>query len=136
MNPVVIDTNCLLQILGVHSRYHFLWEKFLEEEYVLCVSTEILLEYEEILKQKSSKVVAEMFLKVINHAENVIKKDPFYRLGLIKADIDDNKFVDCAFACQAEYIVTDDTHFDILATIPFPHIRVKSLDLFVQECTF
>ena len=106
---IVLDTNCLLQILGIHSKYHHLWECFLEEEYVLCFSIDILFEYEEILKQKASKTVAEMFLKVINHSENVLRKDPFYRLELIKSDPDDNKFVDCAFACQADFIVSDDT---------------------------
>lgn len=129
----MLDTNCLLQILGVRSKYHFLWEKFLNEEYVLCLSTEVLLEYEEILKQKASVAVADMFLKVINYSENIVRKDPFYRLGLIDADPDDNKFVDCAFACQAEYIVTDDAHFDILSKIPFPKIEVKSLDEFASD---
>ena len=133
MRHVVLDTNCLLQILGSRSKYHFLWEKFLDEEYVLCLSTEVLLEYEEILKQKASAVVADMFLKVINYSANVIRRDPFYRLGLIEADPDDNKFVDCAFACQAEFIVTDDSHFDVLSHIPFPKIEVKSLDKFALE---
>ncbi len=130
---IVLDTNCLLQILGIHSKYHHLWECFLEEEYVLCFSTDILFEYEEILKQKASKTVAEMFLKVINHSENVLRKDPFYRLELIKSDPDDNKFVDCAFACQADFIVSDDTHFKVLSDIPFPNIRVKHLDDFSKE---
>ena len=133
MRHVVLDTNCLLQILGSRSKYHFLWEKFLNEEYALCLSTEVLLEYEEILKQKASAVVADMFLKVINYSANVIRRDPFYRLGLIEADPDDNKFVDCAFACQAEFIVTDDSHFDVLSHIPFPKIEVKSLDKFASE---
>lgn len=135
MQHVVLDTNCLLQILGSRSKYHFLWKKFLNEEYVLCVSTEVLLEYEEIFKQKASAVVADMFLKVINYSLNVIRKDPFYRLGLIETDPDDNKFVDCAFACQAEFIVTDDSHFDVLSHIPFPNIEVKSLDKFASECS-
>ncbi len=133
MRLIVLDTNCLLQILGANSRFHYLWEKFLDEEYTLCVSTDILMEYEEILRQKASPVVAEMFMKVIHHAENVLRKDPFYRLSLIQSDPDDNKFVDCAFACQAEYIVTNDTHFSVLSSIPFPHIEVKSLETFARE---
>jgi len=72
-------------------------------------------------------------LEPIAHAENVLKKDPFYRLNLITVDPDDNKFVDCAFACQAEFIVTDDTHFDVLQTIPFPKIIVRRLDQFVED---
>lgn len=58
---IVLDTNCLLQILGVHSKYHHLWDRFMDEEYILCFSTEILFEYEEILKQKASKTVAKCF---------------------------------------------------------------------------
>ena len=34
---VVIDTNCLLQILGAKSKYHFLFDSFLQFGYVLCI---------------------------------------------------------------------------------------------------
>lgn len=74
-----------------------------------------------------------MFLKVIAHSENVFRKDPFYRLELIESDPDDNKFVDCAFACQADFIVSDDSHFDVLSQIPFPRIQVKRLEEFSAE---
>lgn len=124
----VIDTNALIQILGAHSKYRHIWNRFLDEQFVLCISNDILLEYEEMLKQKASAQVADMFIKVIAHSENIFKKDPFYRLGLIEKDADDNKFVDCAFACQAEYIVSDDTHFNILKDTGFPTIAVKKLE--------
>ena len=62
---VVLDTNVLLQVLGRFSPYHKIWESFLNEEIILCTSNEILLEYEEILKQKASSVIADLFLKTI-----------------------------------------------------------------------
>jgi len=62
---VVIDTNCLLQILGAKSKYHFLFDSFLQFGYVLCISNDILLEYEEILKSKASPLAADLFMKVI-----------------------------------------------------------------------
>lgn len=62
---VVLDTNSLLQILGARSKYAFLFDKFLQGEYTLCVSTEILFEYEEILKKKASPLAADLFMKVI-----------------------------------------------------------------------
>ena len=43
---VVIDTNCVLQMLGMHSKYRFLWQSFLQEQFVWCVSNEILNEYD------------------------------------------------------------------------------------------
>lgn len=129
---IVLDTNCLLQILGAKSQYNFLFSEFLAERYILCVSTEILFEYEEILRQKASPVAADLFLKVIARSRNVLRKDPYFRLGLVKQDEDDNKFVDCAFVCQANFIVTDDKHFDEAANSPFPLFRVMSLDDFAK----
>lgn len=89
---IILDTNCLLQILGAKSCYHFLFTEFLAERYILCVSTEILFEYEEILRQKASPTAADLFMKVIARSRNVVRKDPYFRLGLIKQDADDNKF--------------------------------------------
>ena len=129
---VVLDTNCLLQILGAKSKYAFLLDKFLQEEYVLCLSSDILLEYEEILKKKASPVAADLFMKVITRSRNVIRKDPYYRLEIIKQDNDDNKFTDCAFACDADIIVTNDGHFEDAANSPFPVFRVVSLDNFAK----
>ena len=130
---IVLDTNALLQMLGRHSKYHFLYEKFLDEEYWLCVSNEIVHEYEEILEIHASPVVANLFMKVLEFSENVIRKDPFFKLNLIKKDPDDNKFVDCAFASQADYIVTNDAHFLELKQVKFPTIQVKSLDDFASD---
>ena len=130
---IVLDTNALLQMLGRHSKYHFLYEKFLNEEYWLCVSNEIVHEYEEILEMRASPVVANLFMKVLEFSENVIRKDPFFKLNLIKKDPDDNKFVDCAFASQADYIVTNDAHFLEFKQVKFPTIQVKSLDDFASD---
>ena len=127
---VVIDTNCLLQILGAKSKYHFLFDSFLQFGYVLCISNDVLLEYEEILKSKASPVAADLFLKVIERSRNVIRKDPYYKWRIITIDPDDNKFVDCAFACRANFIVTNDNHFQEVANSPFPAFNVINLDDF------
>jgi predicted nucleic acid-binding protein len=129
---IVLDTNCLLQILGARSKYHFLFGEFLAGSYSLCVSTEILLEYEEILVRKASPTAADLFMKVIARSRNVERKEPYFHLGLIKQDDDDNKFVDCAFVCQADVIVTDDGHFDDAANSPFPSFHIVSLDEFAE----
>lgn len=130
---VVIDTNCLIQMLGRYSVYHSLWLAFLQEKFILCISNEILSEYEEILAQKASPRVATLFLQVIARATNVIRKDPYFKFHLIEQDVDDNKFVDCAIVCGADYIVTEDAHFMALERIPFPIVRSIRLDRFKQE---
>ena len=45
-------------------------------------------------------------------------------------DKDDDKFVDCAITAGADYIVTEDSHFDRLKQIPFPRLNVLTLDEF------
>lgn len=53
--------------------------------------------------------------------------------GLIEADPDDNKFVDCAVAVDAEYIVTNDTHFNILKQIDWPRLTVIDIKEFTKQ---
>ena len=129
---VVIDTNCLLQILGAKSKYHFFFVFFLQFGYVMCISNEVLLEYEEILRVKASPLAADLFMKVIARSRNVIRKDPYFKWNIITNDFDDNKFVDCAFACRANYIVTNDNHFQEAANSPFPVFNVINLDDFSE----
>ena len=118
---VVLDTNCLLQSLSQRSSFYCVWEAFIAGKYILCVTTEILEEYEEIIASHMSPSVAKLAIEIILRANNVKRVDAHYRFGLITADEDDNKFVDCAIVSNANYIVSDDKHFNILQTIPFPH---------------
>ena len=131
MNPVVIDTNCLLQIISRKSPYRPIWVAFLAGRYPLCASNEILDEYQEILEQQISPTVAENVVMLILNQENVQLVDPHFRMGIIIADPDDNKFVDCAFAANATYIVSDDSHFDVLKEVDFPQLLVLKLNEFL-----
>ena len=132
MNPVVIDTNCLLQIISRRSPYRPIWDAFLEGRYQLCVSNEILEEYQEILEQQITPSVAENIVLLIINQTNTVLVDPHFRMGIITADPDDNKFVDCAFAAGADYLVSEDSHFDVLRRTPFPQLNLVTLDEFLQ----
>lgn len=132
MNPVVIDTNCLLQIIARKSPYRPIWDAFLEGRYELCVSNEILDEYQEILGQQITPTIAENVVLLIFNKENVRLVDPHFRMGLITAAPDDNKFVDCAFASGADYLVSEDSHFNVLCKTPFPLLNLVTLDEFMQ----
>lgn len=133
VDRVVLDSNALIQIMGARSKYNVLWRMFMEQRFVLCISNDVLMEYEEMLKQKSSTVATDLFLKMIAIAPNVEYREPFYQYGLIEEDPDDNKFVDCALASNATYIVSDDNHFNVLSQIPFPKIDVIMLETFYQR---
>ena len=128
---IVLDTNCLLQAISRRSRFHPIWREFVQGRYELCVTTEILNEYEEILSRYTSPVVGRMVVEAILRANNVVRVDAQFRFGLIESDPDDNKFVDCAIVANAEYIVTDDAHFDVLKDIPFPRVLVMTAEAFL-----
>ena len=130
---IVLDTNCLLQAISRRSRFYPIWRDFVQGRYELCVTTEILDEYEEILSRYTSPVVGQMVVEAILRANNVVRVDAQFRFGLIESDPDDNKFVDCAIVANAEYIVSNDSHFDILKDIPFPCVLVLSAEAFLAE---
>ncbi len=132
MNPVVIDTNCLLQIIARKSPYRPIWDAFLSGRYELCVSNEILDEYQEILGRQITPTIAENVVLLILNQENVQFVNPHFRLNLITADPDDNKFVDCAFAASADFLVSEDNHFNVLRKMAFPKLNLVTLDEFMK----
>ncbi len=60
----------------------------------------------------------------------VEKTDIFFRFNLIEKDSTDNKFVDCAISADADCIISNDKHFQILKTITFPKVNVLTLNEF------
>lgn len=97
---IVLDTNALLVSITPKSLYYPLFESFLEEQYALCVTTDILLEYEEILDQHVGSELCNVILRIIDNAPNTVLIDRYYEWELITADTDDNKFVRLCCGCQ------------------------------------
>ncbi|MBQ5722278.1 MAG: putative toxin-antitoxin system toxin component, PIN family [Bacteroidaceae bacterium] len=133
MRQIVLDTNCLVQMISLHSPYRPVWQAFRDGRYTLCVSNDILTEYNEILERVANAAVAHNIVNAIARSPYTRMIDPQYRFGLIEQDPDDNKFVDCAIIAGADYIVSEDAHFRILADIPFPSVAVIRLDEFIKD---
>lgn len=107
---VVLDTNSLLVSLARQGKAYPVWKGFQDGRYILCVSNEIIAEYEEVIAQKTRPEIARNVVDYILQQRNVEMIDPYFHLELISADPDDNKFVDCAFSANATYIVSNDSH--------------------------
>lgn len=133
LNRIVLDTNCLIQSISRRSQYYRIWSDFIAGRYVLCITTEIIEEYAEILARYLSPAVSDLVVAAILRANNVVRVDARFRFNLITADPDDNKFVDCAVVSNARYIVTNDAHFDCLAGIPFPRVCICSIQDFLHD---
>ena len=129
---IVLDTNCLISSLSRLGQFYPVWRNFLLGRYILCISNEILEEYVEIISQKMTPEIADNVANLLLKSKNVELIYPQFRWGLITTDPDDNKFVDCAFAAGATYIVSDDSHFSVLREISFPQLLVVKLKEFLE----
>ena len=134
MENIVLDTNCLVSSLKRTSCFYPIWRDFMAGKYCLCFTGEILNEYQEIIEERTgSAEIARNIISAIQNRSNTKHIEVYYHFELIQADKDDNKFVDCAIVGNAEYIVSDDSHFNTLSEIPFPHVDVKKLHEFCEE---
>ena len=132
MRRIVLDTNCLLQSLPSKSPYHKIWTDVLCGNISLCVNTEILDEYEEILSQKINPEVANNVVEAIARLHTTVYQEIYVHFDIIHDDEDDNKFADCAIASGAEFIVTNDKHYKILKRTPWPNINVLNIKDFLD----
>lgn len=114
MQKVIIDTNVFVSAL-IQKSYPYLIvrELLIEEKIRLCVSDELLAEYYEVLlRPKFSRfpdffIRAEALLVDINH--RAVKYYPTAKIDII-SDLDDNKILELAEACTADFIVTGNTN--------------------------
>jgi len=127
---IVLDTNILWISISRRSKTHWVINELIRGTFTLCVTSDILNEYEEIISQKLGSETAKSIMELLDNLPNVDYITKYYRWQLIEQDYDDNKFADCAIACNAHYLATNDNHFNILKRIAFPKINVINIDEF------
>ncbi|WP_183576023.1 putative toxin-antitoxin system toxin component, PIN family [Mucilaginibacter sp. X5P1] len=129
---VVLDSNVLLVTLGKKSRFRPIWNSFIDGKYQLIISDEIVFEYTEILQQYSANGIAEIILEIFVESPDIIFQQVYYNWNAIKADPDDNKFFDIAVAANADYLVTNDSHFNAVKNLDFPFVKIITADEFMN----
>jgi uncharacterized protein len=129
---IVIDTNILIAIIGKKSPFRWIFDAIVSGKIALCITTEILLEYQEILTLKNGSEVAENVINLITILPKTEKINVFFNFNLI-SDQDDNKYADCAIASNAICLVSNDNHFKVLKFIPFPKVDLLTLDNFEEK---
>ncbi len=129
---VVIDSNVLASALGKKSYLRPIWDAFINGFYQLIVSEDILKEYEEILQKRATPGAAGIVMDIFIESSKVVYQQIYYSWNAIKQDPDDNKFFDVAVAGNADYLVTNDAHFNILEQLSFPKVKVIRADEFLE----
>lgn len=127
---IVLDTNVVISMIGRTSPNRWIFDKILNGDIILCVSNEILLEYEEVLNAKTSKEVTVNFMDFLVTFPYVEHIRIYYNWHLIVQDPDDNKFIDCAVSAQSFCIVSEDAHFRPYKNNAHPPLRIMTVEEF------
>ncbi len=95
---VLIDTNVLLGMFTTGHAHRPIFDAWFAGSLNWATSTEILLEYEEVMQrqgslQKAEKMMAIMALVNERH-ENVLRISPTFHFHLNTGDPDDDRFAD------------------------------------------
>ncbi|SEJ02249.1 PIN domain-containing protein [Dyadobacter sp. SG02] len=114
MQKVIIDTNVFVSALIQRSYpYLIVRDLFIEERIQLCISDELLAEYYEVLSRPKFSRFPDFFIRAEGLLADIdrrgVKYYPTTKINLI-ADQDDNKILELASECQADFIVTGNTN--------------------------
>jgi putative PIN family toxin of toxin-antitoxin system len=113
MQKVVIDTNVLVSSLIQKSfPYKIINELFIEGKIILCVSESLMMEYHEVLRRPKFASYNGFFTRAETLLADIETKAKMYfpQISLdILSDKDDNKILELADVCAADYIITGNT---------------------------
>ncbi len=113
MQKIVVDTNVLVSALIQRSYpYYIVTQLFIDNKIKLCLSDELLEEYHEVLYRdkfiKYPEFVIKAKLLLADIEEKSTKFQPKTKLNII-SDKDDNKLLELAIECHADFLITGNT---------------------------
>ena len=129
---VILDTSALVASFPKRSPFYLIYSALWAGKYDLAVSTEILLEYAQKIEEKTTPSISHNFLELLALLPNVHSQVIYYNWNLMTNDPDDNKFVDCYIAAGADYLVSNDRHFNVLKSNDFPPVQLLSMEAFIE----
>ena len=112
---VVLDTNVLISsIFWDKGNSHKIVAFAIQQKITNFTSTEMLNELAKVLRKKFNlpeDKIEEQLTSVANYSQIT---EPKIKVNIVKEDPSDNKVLECALACNADYIVSGDRHlFDL-----------------------
>ena len=105
---VVVDTNVFVSSFfgGKPREIIRLWQN---QRMTLCLSKDILEEYMEVLRRlELNKDILSELMELFARGFNILFTRKTPSLRVVKNDPDDDKFIECAAALKAEFIITGD----------------------------
>ena len=131
MLKVVIDTNVFISSFfgGIPRDVINYWK---QGKITLCLSQEIIKEYIEVLNKLGLKNKNEIqkLTKLFAEGYNSIFTAKTPNIKVVKADPDDNKFIECAVAFDSNIIISGDKHLKNIKN--YINIEIMSPKEFVE----
>ena len=127
---VVLDTNILISSIFWRGSPYKVVLNAIKKKYYLYLSGEILDELEEklSLKFKFPEDKIKDHIGILKEYGKIV--EPTIKVDIIKEDPDDNKILECAVSCNADYIVSGDHH--LLKLKEFKGIKIVTAKEFLD----
>jgi uncharacterized protein len=114
MQKIIIDTNVIISSLIQKSYpYRIIFDLFIEDKICLCISSPLMAEYFAVLERPKFAQYKEFTAKARVVLANIEMKAVCYypkiTLHLV-SDKDDNKILELADECGADFIITGNTN--------------------------
>ena len=113
MHKIILDTNVVVSALIQKSYpYRIIFELFLKDKINLCISSQLVAKYYTVLKRPRFAQYQEFTTKAGVVLANIEMKATRYKPEVtlyIISDKDDNKFLELADECAADFIITGNT---------------------------
>ena len=87
---IVLDTNVFIACIGRTSPYRWIFDAIIDGRFTLCISNEILLEYQEILSRRTTPEIAENITNFLTIYPYIDHTEIYYSWQIVSEDPDDN----------------------------------------------
>lgn len=128
---VVLDTNVFVSAVLTKGPSSDLFERWKAGKFTLLFSPVIFDEYFEVIarpkfdqQEQDIRALAELL------AERAVALTPQIKIDVCKEDPDDNKFLECAIAGAADFIVSGDQH--LLRLKEYQGVKIVTIAEFLQ----
>ena len=128
---IVIDTNVVASGIVFGGKPERLLELAIKNDVEMCVSPQILAEYDEIIARLSAKYLAHTIeITLQDLTDNALLVTPSQTVTVCR-DPDDNKFIECAMEGKCLYIVSGDN--DLLNLRSYADVEIVTVAEFFER---
>lgn len=127
----VLDTNIFISAVFWKGKPYKIINKAINQEIIVFISEEIIKEIRKVLARDFAleKQEIDNIIDAVAYFTHFIK--PKEKVNVVKEDPDDDRIIECALACEAEFIVSRNKHLLKLNT--FRNIKIVSPEKFLDN---